>query len=119
MANMKISKLMADDAILLEVGGRIARSRVDQQLTQAELAEQAGVSKRTVERVESGASVQFTTIIRILRVLELLQGVEGMVAEPVARPMELLKNSGKQRRRASSTGRVKEQAEPWSWGDES
>lgn len=44
---------------------------VDQQLTQADLGEQAGVSKSTVERVEIGASVQLTTVIRILRILDL------------------------------------------------
>jgi transcriptional regulator with XRE-family HTH domain len=58
---------MTDDAILAEIGNRIARYRIDQQVTQADLAEQAGVSKRTVERVEAGASVQFSTVIRILR----------------------------------------------------
>ena len=65
---MKISKLLADDAILTEIGERVARRRLDLQLTQAEMAEQAGVAKRTVERIEAGASAQMSSIIRILRV---------------------------------------------------
>ncbi len=112
-------KLMTDDAILAEIGNRIARYRIDQQLTQADLAEQAGVSKRTVERVEAGASVQFTTVIRILRVLDLLQGVDRMVPEPVVRPMDLLKHKGKVRQRASSSRHSDKIPEKWSWGDES
>lgn len=116
---MNISKLMTDDAILSEIGKRIARYRLDKQLTQAALAEQAGVSKRTVERVEAGASVQLTTVIRILRVLELLQGIDNMISEPPTRPMDLLKHKGKVRQRATSIhGKAKNPAK-WSWGDES
>ena len=42
------SKTMTDDAVLEEFGRRLARRRLNLQLTQAKLAEQAGVSKRTV-----------------------------------------------------------------------
>ncbi len=73
---MNITKMMTDEAVLAETGKRIARYRIDQQMTQAALAEQAGVSKRTVERVEAGASVQFSTVIRILRILHLLPGLD-------------------------------------------
>ncbi len=116
---MDISKLMTDDAILAEIGNRISRHRIDEQLTQADLAEQAGVSKRTVERVEAGASVQFTTVIRILRVLDLLQGLDRMISEPPLRPMDLLKHKGKVRQRASSSQRSNTIPKKWSWGDES
>ena len=58
---MKISTLLADEAILTEMGARIARRRLDLQLTQAELAEQAGVAKRTLERIEAGASAQMSS----------------------------------------------------------
>ena len=37
---MKISKLLTDDAILAEIGERVARRRLDLQLIQAEMAEQ-------------------------------------------------------------------------------
>ena len=52
---MKISELLTDNVILAEIGERIARRRLDLQLTQADVAEQAGVSKRTLERIEFGA----------------------------------------------------------------
>jgi transcriptional regulator with XRE-family HTH domain len=116
---MNITKLMTDDAILAEIGSRIARYRIDQQVTQADLAEQAGVSKRTVERVEAGASVQFSTIIRILRVLDMLQGLDRMISESPLRPMDLLKHKGKVRQRASSSHRSGSISKKWSWGDES
>lgn len=116
---MDISKLTTDDAILAEIGSRIARYRIDQQVTQADLAEQAGISKRTVERVEAGASVQFATIIRILRVLDLLPGLDRMIYEPPPSPLDLFKNKGKMRKRASSTRRSDNTLKKWSWGEES
>jgi len=51
---MKITKQATDEAILGELGGRLAKIRLDRNLTQAQLATQAGVSKRTVERLEAG-----------------------------------------------------------------
>lgn len=116
---MSISKLMTDDAVLTEIGNRISRYRIDQQVTQADLAEQAGVSKRTIERVEAGASVQFSTVIRILRVLDLLQGLDRLIPEPSPRPMDLLKHKGKVRQRASSSRHSDKTSKTWSWGDKS
>lgn len=51
---MKIAGQHPDEAILKELGGRLAGVRLGRNLTQAALAEQAGVSKRTVERMEAG-----------------------------------------------------------------
>ena len=115
---MNISKLSTDDAILAEIGNRITRYRLDHQLTQADVAEQAGLSKRTVERIEAGASTQMSTIIRILRVLDLLQGLDLLIPEPGSRPMDLLKLKGKVRQRASSNRRPNQSNKKWSWGDD-
>jgi len=112
---MKISKLLADDAILAEIGERLARRRLDLQLTQAEMAEQAGVAKRTVERIEAGASAQMSSIIRILRVLDLLPGLDRMIPEVGPRPMDLLKRKSKVRQRASRRRRSGPSDRPWSW----
>jgi transcriptional regulator with XRE-family HTH domain len=115
---MEISKLLSDEAILAELGERIARSRIDLQLTQAEVAEQAGISKRTLERIESGASAQMSSMVRILRVLELLPRLEQMFPESGPTPMELLRHKGKARQRASSRGKEQQPDEAWTWDDE-
>lgn len=117
-AAMKISNFLVDDAILTELGSRIARRRLDLQLTQAEVAEQAGVAKRTLERIESGASAQMSSVVRILRVLEALPGLDRMLPEAGPRPMDLLKRKGKLRQRASRRRAPKRTEKPWSWGDE-
>ncbi len=115
---MNISNLLTEDAILAETGRRIARCRLDKQLTQADMAEQAGVSKRTVERIEAGASAQMSTIIRILRVLDLLQGLDRLIPQSTPGPMDLLKLKGKIRQRASSKRGPIKSNKKWSWGDD-
>ena len=122
-ANMAIlnKKLLLDDgAILKEIGARISQNRINFQLSQARLAEEAGVSKRTIERIESGQSTQMSSMIRVLRVLELLPGLDALIPETGSRPLDLLKLEGRKRRRAYS-GRNKndEKDAAWSWDDRS
>ena len=118
VATMKISSLLTDQSILAELGTRMARRRLDLQLTQAQVAEQAGVAKRTVERIEAGASAQLSSLVRIFRVLELLPGLEQLVPEAGPRPMDLLKLKGKRRQRASSRRLEDVPDKPWSWDDD-
>lgn len=118
MATMKISNLLADEAILAEIGQRIARRRLDLQLTQAAVAEQAGVAKRTLERLEAGQSTQVSNLIRILRALEGLSGLDRMFPETGPRPMDLLKRKGKPRQRASGGRRRVQPGAPWTWDED-
>jgi len=115
---MGIDNLHTDETILAELGERISQVRIDRQLTQAAMAEQAGVSKRTVERIEAGTSTQMSSVLRVLRVLGLLEGLNQLIPEPGPRPMDLLKLQGKQRQRASSPSIVSEPKAPWTWGDD-
>jgi transcriptional regulator with XRE-family HTH domain len=115
---MNISENLTDESVLIEIGRRIARHRLDHQLTQAEMAEQTGVSKRTVERIEAGASAQLQTIIRMLRVLDLLPGLDRLIPEAGPRPMDLLRLKGKTRQRASSARRPGRSGKPWSWDED-
>ena len=52
---MKIDALLTDSAVLEELGRRVAQLRIENDLTQQELAEEAGVSRRTVQNLEAGA----------------------------------------------------------------
>ena len=115
---MKISKLLSDELILTELGNRLGRARLDRQLSQAKLAEQAGVSKRTIERIEAGASAQSVSLVRILRVLDRLSNLDRLIPESGPSPLDLLKRKGKIRKRASSSRQSKVADKPWSWDDD-
>jgi putative transcriptional regulator len=99
---MKILKNFADEAVLLELGARLERMRLAHNFTQAELAEKAGVAKRTIERMEAGGPTQLLNLVRIARALDLIENIDALVPEPVTSPLALLKLQGRQRQRASS-----------------
>jgi len=116
---VKILSTSSDAAVLDELGARLARRRLDLGLTQAELAREAGVAKRTVERIEAGASAQVASLIRILRMLELLPALDALVPAPRPSPVALLETQGRRRARASGRRRRNPSAPGWTWGDES
>lgn len=117
IATMKITNLLTEDAVLTELGTRIAARRVKLQLTQAAVAEQAGIAKRTLERMEAGQTSQLSTLVRVLRVLDAVSGLDGLIPESGPSPMELLKQKGKVRQRASGKRAAQATGKPWQWDD--
>ena len=111
---MNINELITDDAVLAEVGRRLAQRRISLQMTQARLAEVAGVSKRTVERFENGESAQFLSVIRMLRALDLLPNLDAMIPAGAESPLDAVKRKGRVRQRASSP-RKKPRKSDWEW----
>lgn len=119
MTNMDIHESQSDTRILTEIGERLAQYRLAQGLTQAELARQAGIGKRTLERMEAGAAVQTTSLVRVLRELGLLASLDGALPATGPGPMDLLKRRGKQRQRATGKRSSREpETGPWQWGEE-
>ena len=119
---MKVAGLLSDEAILAAIGQRLARLRIERNMTQAQLANEAGVAKRTVERVESGESIQFLTLVRLARVLGLIEDIAQLMPEQKPSPMALLKNKTRQKspQRARSRKPAQHSGQPgeWKWGDD-
>jgi len=117
---MELQSSLSDAAVLEEVGTRLEAIRLSRNQTQAQLAEQAGVSKRTIERLESGAvAVQLSGFVRVCRALELLDRFDAFLPEPPISPIALLKLRGRQRRRASGKPAPALAPKAWTWGDKS
>ena len=94
----------ADIAQLRTLGARLAELRLARNLTQAEVAEEAGISKRTLERLEAGeTATRLTTFLRVCRVLGLEDRLARLLPEPVASPVAQLKLQRQTRKRASGT----------------
>lgn len=115
---MKIDNLMADDAILAELGRRVAKNRLAADLTQADLARAAGVSKRTVERLEAGLGAQLVTLVRCLRALKLADDLDLLAPEALPNPLDLLKHRRRTARSRARPDRKARPPAPWTWGDE-
>jgi transcriptional regulator with XRE-family HTH domain len=115
---MNIHNQLTDEAVLGELGLRLARLRLDRNLTQAEIAAEAGVSRDTVRRLERGHSVAVSGLLRVLRALELLEGFDTLIPAPLASPIEQLERASGQRQRASGTsgGRRGDEPRGWQWG---
>ena len=127
---MEIDSNLTDESVLVELGSRICQFRLGKNWTQSEVALQAGVGLKTVQRLESGqAGAQLTSLVRILRVLGLLDRLNLIVTAAVASPVAQLKQVSKKRRRASSNKResrsspsgspsgVSESKSNWTWGE--
>ena len=117
---MSITSELTDMAVLREIGERLERRRIDAGLTQAQLAEEAGISKRTVERLEAGHSTDFVMLLRVLRVLKLLETLDQWVADLPQSPLTLLKGRGRARKRVGHSrrppdGTAAPPARPWKW----
>lgn len=116
---MKLTSHLTDEAILRELGGRLAAARLARNLTQAALADEAGVSKRTVERLESGeVAARLSGLVRVCRVLGLIDRLDALVPTPGPGPVEQLELAGRRRKRATGRRRKRGRASrKWTWGD--
>jgi transcriptional regulator with XRE-family HTH domain len=118
---MRLADAHTDAAVLAELGLRIARHRLERNWTQADLAREAGVGQATVQRVESGRSVQMTSMVRLLRTLELLEALDAAIPESVRLPIAELEREQRrtrQRARALREPLQEPRGKRWIWGDE-
>jgi transcriptional regulator with XRE-family HTH domain len=115
---MKIDREITPETVVKELGLRIAQKRLEQGITQLNAAKQAGVGKRTIERIEAGFDIKLTTLVRILRVLNLSDNLNELIPESIISPMEVLKNKKEQPKRATKSQKIISSKRNWKWGDE-
>ncbi len=93
---------LTNKRIEIEVGLRIKQHRIKKNLTQLELATKAGLSRVAISKIERGNGVNLSSLIEILRNLDLLQNIAYVFPEEEISPIELVKLKGKMRKRVSS-----------------
>jgi transcriptional regulator with XRE-family HTH domain len=117
---MRYTNLLSDDAVARELGARLERARLARNATQEELAEQAGIGRATLQRLERGDAVQLGSVIKVLRALDLLDALEAVVPEEARSPLDELDRRGRPARRRATGRRAVTRAEaaapaPWRW----
>ncbi|HEY2535772.1 MAG TPA: helix-turn-helix transcriptional regulator [Solirubrobacteraceae bacterium] len=124
---MSLADLQTDAAVLSELGRRLARHRLERNWTQVELAARAGLGQATVQRVERGDSVQLTSLVKLLRALDLLQELDLAIPARIELPIAQLERERRKGRRRARAGRHGERSgangqdaaeRAWRWGDE-
>ncbi len=88
-----------------EIGRRIKKVRLNKNMTQLELATKSGLSRVAISRIEGGKGANLSSLIEILRVLDLLQNIDTLIPTLQFSPLELLKLKESSRKRASSSTR--------------
>lgn len=105
---------LTDNMILAKVGEAIKRIRLEQNVSQKQLASSAGVAVSSVASLEKGESVSLKTLIPLLRTLKSLYLLSEFLKEPEISPIAYAKLLDKQkaRKRASATKNNNDITEP-------
>lgn len=82
---------MSDGAIVAHMGRFIKHSRGQQNKTQAQLAETAGLNRWTLSQIEKGESITLTSLLQILRALDCLYVLETFNYTDEISPLEYAK----------------------------
>ena len=75
------------------LGERLKRLRLSRNLDQRTTAEKAGISEKALRNLEAGRGSTVETLLRVLKVLDHLQGLDMLAPEVSVNPLELLRQS--------------------------
>jgi len=98
---MQISNRNTDTELIQELAKRLTSYRLRQNIRQIDLARKTGLSQVTISNVEQGKDPRMSSIIKIMRALNLLDALEQFLPDPGISPMEMHRLSKPARKRAS------------------
>src|SRR5258708_7765819 len=88
---------VGDNAVLALMGRFIQHTRLQQNKTQQQTAEAAGINRSTLRDIEKGGGGTLLTLIQILRVLDQLPVLKNFEVEQQVSPLQLAKLELKKR----------------------
>ncbi|RZK41803.1 MAG: helix-turn-helix domain-containing protein [Pedobacter sp.] len=90
----------SDSTYLVQIGEFIRRSRLDVNMTQANLADLSGIGRSTIVAIEKGNSITLLNLVQILRTLGKLSVLEEMQYKERISPLLAAKLTTKSKGRA-------------------
>jgi len=105
---------MTDKAIGAEIGARLKALRLRRNRTQQQVANASALSLNAIKALEAGKG-KLSSLIAVLRELEALEGMEEFLPAPEISPLQLAKQQGRTRKRASGGRKDKEGGETPEW----
>ncbi len=90
------------------LGERLKRLRLNRNLDQRTTAEKAGISEKALRNLESGRGSTVETLLRVLKALDYLQGLDMLAPEISVNPLDLLRQRKAPQRARRVTRQVKE-----------
>ena len=92
---------LSDLAILRELGSSLRHVRLNRNQSQQAVADAAGIDRATLSQIEHGRPTSLLTFVQLLRTLEQLDLLDGLVTKAEISPLALTRLAKKQRRNAS------------------
>jgi transcriptional regulator with XRE-family HTH domain len=111
------NELLSSEAIERDLCRKLEGIRLLKNISQEKLARSAGVSRRTISRMENGAGVSLDTFIRVMLALNLADQLIAVLPDSTIRPIERVKGKA-ERKNASSPRNPRKGTGKWEWGDE-
>jgi len=90
------------------LGERLRRLRLNRNLDQRTTSEKAGISERALRNLEGGRGSTIETMMRVLKALDYLQGIEMLAPEVNVNPLDLLRQTKTPQRARRSTKQAKD-----------
>src|ERR1700682_4383763 len=75
----------------IELGRRIRQLRLSRNIDQRAAGEKAGVTRAALQNLEAGRGSSVQTLLRTLKALNYLEGIEMLAPQPTVNPLALLK----------------------------
>jgi transcriptional regulator with XRE-family HTH domain len=94
---------MTDTVVVKTLCASFKQMRLNQNLSQEELAERCGLSRITISRMESGQAINLLTMVQIMRALGKLDLLNYLNEDPEISPLQVLEERSKYRKKASPT----------------
>lgn len=80
------------------LGERVRKLRLSRNMDQRATADKAGVSEKALRNLETGRGSTVETLLRILKALDFVQGIELLAPEVTVDPLALLRSAKPQQR---------------------
>jgi len=106
---------MTDETLIIHIGKYIKHQRLQQNRSQSQVAEDAGISRSTLSLLERGEDVRLSTLLQVLRVLDCLHILSSFDIQEQLSPLAIAKaQHGKRyRARPMKAAELNEQESDW------
>ncbi|MFA3790133.1 helix-turn-helix transcriptional regulator [Aliiglaciecola sp. SL4] len=109
--NSNFKAVMLIKEIVSNLGERLKQARLNADLTQQDIADKTGLSRKVIMRAEKGHA-QLETVVAILVALGLSKQLDLFIPIATESPVQLAKRQGQKRQRASGNNPQLKKGDP-------
>lgn len=106
---------MSDKALIETIGSFVQHHRLNQNKSQSTVAKDAGISRSTLSLLERGENISLSSLIQVLRVLDLLYIMDIFKVNDEISPIEYVKLQKNKRQRARNKSKNSNSNEDLEW----